>query len=417
MTSGSLSKSVGKKLFQFSSRKMILPRIRRMYKYGIVITLVLVFVGLLMQFRAEGTITANGVMMSAIRGERSRLSAIRGERSRLSPRTTTLTPTGTTQADARLNGPVFVNPHPFRYLLNPETFCARKDIFIITYVHSTPDRFEKRAVIRQTWGKWKYLNKTILVVFIMGQVADIGVMASLRIESGIHGDIVQEDFVDSYYNLTYKAIAGLKWVSTFCRQAVYVLKTDDDIFVNFYVLMRYILSNFGLPYESTRQILCNQYVNASVKRDKLSKWYMAKEDFLSDHYLAYCSGSAYLMIADVTQRLYEVSLNTPFFWIDDYYVTGLLAHKLNVARQKYNRAYVLKPTAWVISKALKSGKYHDFVFFHLPNTAMMYSLWDTVLAMESNATRVKNIANINSDIQNIFKNSTDVLEQVQFRII
>ncbi len=33
-------------------------------------------------------------------------------------------------------------------------------------------------------------------------------------------------------NLTYKTIMGLKWASTFCACAKFVMKTDDDMFVN-----------------------------------------------------------------------------------------------------------------------------------------------------------------------------------------
>ena len=39
-------------------------------------------------------------------------------------------------------------------------------------------------------------------------------------------------FQDIYYNLTLKTVMGLKWCSIYCNQAKYVMKTDDDIFVN-----------------------------------------------------------------------------------------------------------------------------------------------------------------------------------------
>ena len=46
----------------------------------------------------------------------------------------------------------------------------------------------------------------------------------LQEETTLHGDIVQEDFTDSYRNLTYKAIMAMKWVSTYCKHATFVLK-------------------------------------------------------------------------------------------------------------------------------------------------------------------------------------------------
>ena len=50
--------------------------------------------------------------------------------------------------------------------------------------------------------------------------------------------VAQEDFADTYHNLTYKGVAALKWIDMYCSQAVFVLKTDDDIFVNTFALMR-----------------------------------------------------------------------------------------------------------------------------------------------------------------------------------
>jgi len=44
--------------------------------------------------------------------------------------------------------------------------------------------------------------------------------------------------VDTYRNLTYKGVAALRWVDTYCSQATFVLKTDDDIFVNMFSLLR-----------------------------------------------------------------------------------------------------------------------------------------------------------------------------------
>ena len=59
---------------------------------------------------------------------------------------------------------------------------------------------------------------------------------SIRNESLVHGDIVQGNFLDSYKNLTYKTVMGHLWVSRFCRQAEFVMKADDDIYLDLYGL-------------------------------------------------------------------------------------------------------------------------------------------------------------------------------------
>ena len=56
----------------------------------------------------------------------------------------------------------------------------------------------------------------------------------LEEENGIHNDLVQGDFLDTYHNLSYKAVMGYMWVAEFCSQADFVVKTDDDLFVDLY---------------------------------------------------------------------------------------------------------------------------------------------------------------------------------------
>ena len=46
-------------------------------------------------------------------------------------------------------------------------------------------------------------------------------------------------------NLTLKSVMGLKWSAIFCPQAKFVLKTDDDIFVNVPLLHAALMSGEG----------------------------------------------------------------------------------------------------------------------------------------------------------------------------
>ena len=50
----------------------------------------------------------------------------------------------------------------------------------------------------------------------------------------MYGDLIQGNFMDTYRNLTYKSIMGHMWVSNFCNQAEFVVKTDDEIYVDIY---------------------------------------------------------------------------------------------------------------------------------------------------------------------------------------
>ena len=67
-----------------------------------------------------------------------------------------------------------------------------------------------------------------------GATTDAALQRRLEEESRRHGDLVQGDFLDTYHNLSYKAVMGNLWVAEFCSQAQFVVKTDDDMYVDLY---------------------------------------------------------------------------------------------------------------------------------------------------------------------------------------
>ena len=50
-------------------------------------------------------------------------------------------------------------------------------------------------------------------------VPDPSLELELGQESLLYGDLVRQDFLDSYSNLTLKSIGGVKWSLEFCPQA------------------------------------------------------------------------------------------------------------------------------------------------------------------------------------------------------
>jgi len=87
------------------------------------------------------------------------------------------------------------NPHPFSYLINSPNICDGVDVYIIAYVHTAPDHYKRRVVIRQTWGDPSYYDVAVRVVFVMGRTAgddQTSVQKALEFEAAQYGDIVQE---------------------------------------------------------------------------------------------------------------------------------------------------------------------------------------------------------------------------------
>ena len=77
---------------------------------------------------------------------------------------------------------------------------------------------------------------------IAGSTSDTKLQKSIEDENQKFGDIIQGDFVDTYHNLSYKAIMGNLWAAEFCEQAEFVVKADDDIFIDLYEVSRRTLN-------------------------------------------------------------------------------------------------------------------------------------------------------------------------------
>jgi beta-1,3-galactosyltransferase 1 len=126
-------------------------------------------------------------------------------------------------------------------------------------------------------------------------------------------------------NLTLKAVAASRWTAVYCKRANYILKADDDVFVNVFTLMRYIYHLFASGSRS-RLIHCRIWKHAPVVR--VGKWAVSSNHRSAAFYPDYCAGLAYIQTGDVARALYRMSLRIRFFWIDDVYMTGDLVKAL-----------------------------------------------------------------------------------------
>jgi hypothetical protein len=274
-----------------------------------------------------------------------------------------------------------VNPHNFKYVLNPKKqICSEfnevNKLFLLVYVHSSSENFKHRETIRETWAR-RTIFPQIRLVFMLGYSNKTKINQIVRLESSIYNDIVQEDYIDSYRNLTYKAVMSMKWISEYCNHTRYILKVDDDMMVNMFLLLRHLnsISNHGLFRQNS--IMCTFYPRVKVNRKKESKWYVSYTEYHNSFFEPYCSGSAFILSGDLASRFYNFSLYTKFFWIDDYYLTGLLAKSANVTFVKQNSLYVLNPEH--IETMFKSKNANWLLFAHYSHSTnlldRMRTLW------------------------------------------
>ena len=126
-------------------------------------------------------------------------------------------------------GPVVNDITSISYRITPRP--CKNETFLLVIVVSAPHHFEKRLVLRKTWMKDFDASKTV-VTFVTGLTSNSEVTDNITKEASMYDDILQINMTDSYYNLTEKFVATLKWIHSYCPKISFVLKCDDDVYVN-----------------------------------------------------------------------------------------------------------------------------------------------------------------------------------------
>ena len=235
---------------------------------------------------------------------------------------TLASPTKLSETSYYKRDPTKTNAHDYPYLINQPHFCTglTEKPYILVQVHSRPHGQDRRSAIRDTWGSkeaFRRLNRTASIIFLVGRGKNAEEDKNLIAESEKYHDIIQEDFIDSYDNLTIKSIMGMKWAALFCSMATYTLKTDDDMFMNIAALEK-ILE----PVNRTGII--GGALNRGSKVMRGGRWKVTEEQFPFDVFPVYCAGAAYVASLDVARVIYETSEYKGHFAIEDAYVTGVV---------------------------------------------------------------------------------------------
>ncbi|KAL3878786.1 hypothetical protein ACJMK2_031114 [Sinanodonta woodiana] len=216
------------------------------------------------------------------------------------------------------------------YVLNNDKICEGVDnLTFIAMVHSATDHFYRRSVVRETWANKDLLrNYSMRVVFLLGRPQDKKIQATIEHESSLHRDIVQGNFMDSYHNLTHKGVLGFRWISEFCPQAKFVIKVDDDVFVNVFKLLLDMSNSYKADRRNIRCYV-RQNGTSPIMRNS-GKWKVNDWEFRNmTHFpVSYCNGFFVILTSDIIKEMYQSARKTPFFWIDDVYLFGLLPAKV-----------------------------------------------------------------------------------------
>lgn len=225
-----------------------------------------------------------------------------------------------------------VNPFNVKYVISGDKICdLNEPPYLLILVPSLHVHVDARKSIRKTWGSMSHgnvwpnqkINVTIKLVFMFGKDnnGNEHLNQMIMYESKIYKDIIFGDFKDNYANLSTKVIMGIHWVSNYCPGTEYILKADDDTFVNIPLLLNKLKSIKHTRHKGV--VVGNIYDTAKVHRH--GRWEVTTDAYPFPRYPKYASGNTYVFSSNIAPALFKTSEFMPYIPIEDAYITGILS--------------------------------------------------------------------------------------------
>ncbi|NWW39258.1 B3GT2 galactosyltransferase, partial [Panurus biarmicus] len=208
---------------------------------------------------------------------------------------------------------------PFTFIINEAEKCKDRTPFLVLLIPTTAAELQHRNAIRKSWGNESVVPGVDVVrLFMLGIETKGANEGTLLRESEQYHDIIQQDFLDTYNNLTLKTLMGMRWVASYCNSTRFAMKADSDVFVNTMYLIEKLLRPLPPPTQ-------NYFTGCLMKgfrpiRNKASKWYISEEEFPGDSYHPFCSGTGYIFSGDLAAKIVNASSMIEYIHLEDVYV-------------------------------------------------------------------------------------------------
>ena len=242
-----------------------------------------------------------------------------------------------TQPNYSLNFTLFPN-YSFNFTLLPKDACEN-DLYIIVCVISQINSFN----VRKQWRK-SMINISLTnlpsqtdthgyrMVFLVaeGSLEDLKTKESLQREHMDHGDILQLGVQEHYQNLVFKSLAMLDWFDKTCNGTQFLLKIDDDVFLNLPKVLDIIQMTQRQNMNSSKNFLIGHNAPVLVHRSKTDKWYVPETVYNKTRFPAYVSGAAYVMTKMAVHQIRSQCAEITPIHIEDVFVTGICRERAGI---------------------------------------------------------------------------------------
>ncbi|XP_071819970.1 beta-1,3-galactosyltransferase 5-like [Apostichopus japonicus] len=250
------------------------------------------------------------------------------------------------------------NTHNFGIIHRPADFRFdnQDGLYLLVLMLSRASNIMQRKAQRESCLSMKVVRgRNVRSVFLLGKPQEEKLLADIKAEQEQYQDILMEDFDETYNNLTLKVLMGMKWADEYYSNASWVMKVDDDVYVDLSNAVR-LLEGLNTTVKLMIGLL---YHNAVPFRNTNSKWFVSKEQYIAPVYPDYMCGLGYIMSGDLPRLFYEESMSLPYFFLEDVFI-GILAKRIGVTMHpswkfifndgKYDRSSISQAVAVHLSK-------------------------------------------------------------------
>ncbi|KAM7302033.1 beta-1,3-galactosyltransferase 1 [Ixodes scapularis] len=257
----------------------------------------------------------------------------------------------------------------YRFTINPQLCSGKAGRSFLVLVQSASRNTERRNAIRDTWASpTKDSFSGIRLGFVLGTPRKASLNDKVLREADEYRDIIMSNFTESYYNLSLSTVTLLRWAVENCAGYDYLVKADDDAFLNLTALRKYLSdkpkknSIFGYLMRGYRP-----------NRQRESKWYTPQDLYNKSRLPDFVSGFAYVITADAVPELYAAAKVIPLFPLEDVYVTGMCRERTRTVLRNAARFHNHKK-----KKATSICSYANVLAQHEMTPAEMHTLWQKI---------------------------------------
>ncbi|XP_076860085.1 UDP-GlcNAc:betaGal beta-1,3-N-acetylglucosaminyltransferase 7, like [Brachyhypopomus gauderio] len=268
----------------------------------------------------------------------------------------------------------------FPMLINHPEKCS-SDLDILVVVKSVIEHHDRREAVRKTWGKEKTIHgKKIKTLFLLGVPSpgkdSKNLQKLIEYEDTIYGDILQWNFMDTFFNLTLKEVNFLRWFNIYCTEVPFIFKGDDDVFVNINNLVDLI--GFRIQEHKVHNLFAGDTISKAIPiRNRQSKYFIPKELF-DKPYPPYVGGGGFLMSSVLARRLFTVSQSVELFPIDDVFL-GMCLQKLGLAPEMHSGFKTFGITKRTVSPMNREPCFfRHLIVVHKLNPEELLRMWSIV---------------------------------------